>query len=126
MSLNISMIAAICHAANHQLCLGLGDESQEPWLTAPTWQRSSAIDGVNFHRENPDSTAKEQHENWMNDRFVDGWAYGEKKDVRNKIHPCLVAYSDLPPEQQMKDHVFKAIVEALLPFIDNAAESRDG
>jgi hypothetical protein len=43
----------------------------------------------------------------------EGWVYGETKDPVAKTHPCLVAYNDLPIEQQVKDHLFRAVVKAL-------------
>jgi hypothetical protein len=43
--------------------------------------------------------------------------YGEVKDAEKKTHPCIVPYKDLPPEQQAKDHLFKAVVSALAPLL---------
>ena len=38
--------------------------------------------------------------------------YGGIKDVENKLHPCFTAYENLPKSQQVKDYIFKNIVEA--------------
>jgi hypothetical protein len=52
------------------------------------------------------------HENWMKQKEADGWKYGAVKNAETKEHPCYVAYSELPPEQRVKDYIFCSIVEA--------------
>ena len=47
---------------------------------------------------------------------MDEWTYGEVKDPAKKEHPCLVAFEALPKEQQAKDYIFKAVVDALAKF----------
>jgi hypothetical protein len=36
-------------------------------------------------------------------------------DEGTKTHPCLVPFADLPEDQQRKDALFIAIVQALAP-----------
>jgi hypothetical protein len=52
----------------------------------------------------------------MDQKIGDGWSYGKFKDPVARKHPCLVSYDLLPQEQKMKDHLFLAVVKALLPF----------
>ena len=113
-------IAQICHDANRSLCQTAGDHSQLPWNAAADWQRDSAIKGVQFALANPDAPGSAQHDAWSADKIADGWAYGETKDAEAKTHPCLVPFEQLPPHQQAKDHLFKAIVNALAPFADQS------
>lgn len=115
--MNVFDIARIAHEANRQLCLALGDLSQPIWEEAPEWQRDSAVNGVNFHRQDPDATPEKSHEAWMAQKVREGWTYGPVKDPEAKQHPCMVAYSDLPPLQRAKDHLFRGICHALLPFV---------
>lgn len=110
-------IAVICHQANKALCQQTGDRSQKDWAAAEEWQRASAIEGVRFAIKNPDAPASAQHDAWLNDKRSEGWVYGEVKNADKKTHPCIVAYDELPPEQQAKDHLFKAVVSALAPFL---------
>lgn len=110
-------IAAIAHDANRRLCFAQGDQSQLLWGTAPAWQRESAINGVRFCLANPDAPASANHESWLKQKEADGWTYGPKKDPETKQHPCFVPYDQLPPEQQAKDHLFKAICAALAPYV---------
>jgi hypothetical protein len=46
---------------------------------------------------------------------ADGWRYGEAKDEGAKTHPCPVPFAELPEDQQRKDALFVAIVQALAP-----------
>ncbi len=110
-------VAAICHEANRNLCVSQGDMTQPGWNNAPAWQRDSAINGVTFHLDNPLSSASASHINWMAGKEADGWVYGEKKDPEAKTHPCMAPFNELPPEQQVKDFLFRAIVHGLAPFV---------
>lgn len=113
---SIYRIAAICHEANRALCESIGDTSQTTWDAAPEWQRDSAVDGVLFHQDNPDAGNAASHENWLKGKEADGWTYGEVKDPEKKTHPCMVPFDQLPPMQQAKDALFRAICHALLPY----------
>ena len=114
--MNQFAIAKVCHEANKALCEGLGDTSQVAWDDAPEWQRTSAVNGVMFNLNNPDSPASASHDSWLEEKRADGWTYGPVKDAEKKEHPCFVPYEALPAEQQAKDHLFKGIVAALTPI----------
>lgn len=106
-------IAQTCHEANRAICIAMNDFSQKPWADADKWQKLSAIQGVQFTINNPDSVPKDQHDAWMSEKLAEGWVYGRVKDPEKKTHPCLVSYESLPKAQQIKDHVFQAIVKSL-------------
>ena len=107
-------IAKICHQANKAWCEVLGDNSQPSWEDAPEWQKTSVINGVKFHVENPDAKASASHESWLAEKKKDGWKYGKVKDADKKEHPCYVPYEQLPIQQQLKDYIFRATVHAFL------------
>jgi len=109
----VEQIAKVCHEANKAFCEVNGDNSQKPWEEAEQWQRDSAVKGVEFALNNPDAPASSQHDAWCKAKVDNGWTYGEVKDPLAKIHPCLVTFESLPLFQQKKDHLFKAIVNAL-------------
>ncbi len=111
--MNDQQIARVCHEANKAYCSAIGDNSQKSWDEAAEWQRESAVHGVTFARNNPAAPASAQHDAWLADKLADGWKYGPVKDANKKEHPCCVEYSELPIEQQKKDALFKAIVQAL-------------
>lgn len=108
--LTVEDTARICHEVNRALCIAAGDHSQVEWASAAEWQRESAIKGVRFALDNPDATPEHQHDAWSADKLAAGWVYGSVKDAEAKTHPCLVPYADLPFEQRVKDHAFRAIV----------------
>lgn len=47
--------------------------------------------------------AKNTHEVWSAGRMADGWKYGEMRDDRKKLHPCLVEYESLSDEEKEYD-----------------------
>lgn len=108
-----SNIARVCHQTNKAHCENHGDFSQLNWEDAPEWQQDSAIKGVRFHMENPDATASASHESWLKEKTETGWKFGPVKDAEKKEHPCFVPFGELPPVQQAKDKLFKAVVDAL-------------
>lgn len=106
-------IAKVAHEVNRAYCEALGDKSQLPWVSAPQWQRTSAINGVKFHLAHPEAGPDAGHVEWFNEKLQAGWTYGPVKDPAKKEHPCMVPYSKLPVEQQAKDFIFRAVVHAL-------------
>ncbi len=109
--MTIDNIARVCHEANRAYCRTLGDISQLPWEEAPAWQRESARMGVDLHLMG-EFGPEASHISWMKQKTDDGWVYGEIKDPDKKTHPCIKPFADLPVEQQMKDHLFRAIVHS--------------
>lgn len=109
-------IATIAHEVNRAWCEYQGDMSQQPWADAPDWQRQSAVNGVVFHRANPDAGDSASHDSWMAEKVSAGWVYGPEKkpDATPPTHPCIVPFNQLPREQQFKDRLFRTIVHAAL------------
>lgn len=113
-NLRINIAASTAHEANRVLCRANGDYSQKNWREAPQWQKASCINGVRNVMKNPNITSEQSHINWMKEKEADGWVYGEKKNARDKTHPCMVPYSELPKEQKIKDEMFITIVKSIL------------
>jgi DNA-binding transcriptional MerR regulator len=107
-------IARVVHAANRELQIVQGDQvPSPPWDEAPDYQVRQAIAGVQEVIRDPVLTAEQSHELWVDRMHHDGWIHGEVKDPVRKTHPTLLPWSELPPEQQLKDRLFIAIVRAL-------------
>ncbi|KKN70086.1 hypothetical protein LCGC14_0434110 [marine sediment metagenome] len=111
--MSIEKIAEVAHEANRAYCYTLDDNSQVGWNIAPGWQRTSAINGVKFHIDNPDANCSASHENWLKEKYAEGWKYGKTKDIEKKEHPCCVPYDELPIEQRVKDALFVGVVRAM-------------
>ncbi len=111
--MTIEQIARICHETNRHYCFALGDYSQVTWAEAPAWQHESAMHGVGAILNGVTLTPEEQHESWCAEKRSTGWKYGPTKDTELRTHPCLLPYHELPVEQQRKDRLFRAIVQAL-------------
>ena len=106
-------IARTAYNVNKAYCESLGDHSFGPWEEAPDWQKNTCRLGVDFHIGNPGATAAASHESWLAVKEIEGWKYGYKKDPEKKEHPCMVAFNELPANQQAKDFLFKAVVDSL-------------
>jgi hypothetical protein len=122
MRLTARDIARVCHEANRALQTIQADAGIP---VADTWDdfhdQQVVIDGVVAVLDGSGSPQM-LHEKWCEAKRADGWRYGEVKDVDRKTHPCLVDYSQLPPEQQLKDRLFISIVLALAPKKSNREE----
>lgn len=106
-------IARAAHEMNRLFCNLHGDDSQPTWEEAPKWQRDSAINGVEFTLLNPDAGDSASHDNWMREKVDAGWKWGPVKDPEKLEHPCIVPFERLPPVQQAKDAIFRAVVLGL-------------
>lgn len=120
--MNARSIAKVAHEINKAYCDSIGDHSQPSWEDAPEWQRSSAINGVEFHLGDPNASPSASHESWLKQKTEEGWKYGAVKDPAKKEHPCFVPYDELPVEQRSKDYLFKQVVHSLKPFIGAEVE----
>ena len=109
----VADVARVCHEVNRAYCLSLGDFSQASWNDAPEWQRTAAINRVQFHIDNPDALSSSSHESWLKEKIDSGWKYGPVKNPDTKEHPCCVPYDQLPVEQRAKDYIFSSIVREL-------------
>lgn len=109
-------IAAICHAANTAFCASHGDLSHKPWDETPMALKRSVLSGVKLHLDDPNASPAASHNAWLAYKDAEGWHYGETKCPERKTHPCMMPFEDLPAKDQAKDHLFKAIVNALRPF----------
>lgn len=110
-------IAIVAHEINKAYCESIGDNSQPSWKDAPEWQKSSAINGVQFHIDHPDASPSASHDSWLKQKTEEGWKYGEIKDAEKKEHPCFVPYNELPVSQRSKDFLFRQIVHSLSPHL---------
>ncbi len=111
-------VAQVAHEINKTFCSSIGDNSQPSWEEAPEWQKSSAINGVQFHLDNPNASPSASHDSWLKQKEEEGWKYGPIKNPETKEHPCYVPYEELPTEQKSKDYLFKQIVHSLKPYLN--------
>lgn len=116
-AVSVELIAKMCHEVNRVWCQAMGDDSQLPWDQAPDWQRNSAIEGVTFHVNSPATTPRDSHMNWLRTKQNEGWSWGPVKDPAKKQHHCFCSYENLPWDQQVKDHLFFAVVKSLQPLL---------
>lgn len=64
-----------------------------------------------------EALALNTHEVWAEQRMKDGWRYGEERNDKELLHPCLVPYNELPEAEKEYDRstsreALKAIIAA--------------
>lgn len=107
-------IAHVCHACNRALQIEQADPTipiSLPWDETDPETQASAVEGVKGIISG--NTPEQSHEGWMEFKIAHGWTLGPVKSEAKKEHPLLVPYADLPVAQQIKDHLFSAIVKVL-------------
>lgn len=50
-----------------------------------------------------ENMARNVHEVWARTRISQGWAFGEKRDDKEKRHPCLIPYEHLSEKEKEYD-----------------------
>lgn len=115
--MNKEQIAQVAHEINKAFCESIGDSSQPSWKDAPDWQKSSAVNGVQFHIDNSDASPSASHESWLKQKETEGWKYGPIKNPETKEHPCFIPYDQLPIEQRSKDYLFKQVIHSLKGYL---------
>ena len=86
-------------AADH---LGVKLASLGYWVgeDASNWSRTVDLTADSKSKE---LMAKLEHKRWNAERLLNGWKYGIQRDDKRKIHPCLVAFEELPETEKEKD-----------------------
>lgn len=116
--LTIEQAAQILHSANVTYCQTQDDHSHTPnWGALDDQFKKSLALGVQFHLDNPGAIASSSHDCWLKFKTAEGWTYGPKKNVEQKVHPCMLPFYELPESQQIKDRLFKSIMDVLRPYI---------
>lgn len=50
-----------------------------------------------------EAMAKNVHDVWAKTRMAQGWQYGPDRNDKEKLHPMLVPYEELPEEEKIYD-----------------------
>lgn len=109
-----AQIALVAHAALAMLDEFNGDtDVVHDFELLPEGRQAGLVAGVELLVTDLDATAEARHLAWMEQMTANEWVYGKKLDEENKLHPRLVAFSDLPKSEQEKEVMFHAIVRAL-------------
>jgi len=107
MILTIEQLAELAYGCNAVLKGVLGDQHvPEPWHALSPERRASYIRRAEQAAHDP----AEQHQWWYEDRSREGWKWGAREDEEAKRHPNMVPFAALPPEQQLKDILYLAII----------------
>jgi hypothetical protein len=70
----------------------------------PASKNDPSVNVINAHLgHHLERLAEAEHDGWMEQRIKNGWRRGKSRDDKNKVHPLLIPYADLPDEEKEKD-----------------------
>lgn len=109
---DIYTLAAAAHEVNRIYSKSLGEELEVHWEYLPSENQSVALLSV-VGIITDEHTPAQSHKDWMEYKMSQGWKHGDVKDLEKKIHPCLVAFEELPFEIQHKDTLWVNTVKMM-------------
>jgi hypothetical protein len=127
---DVDFISSICHASNRGLVIeafsqqgkrpSIDDPAMVDWAGVPAAIKDSTRAGVRLALTRGEHyQAGESHAAWLKYKLAEGWTYGSEKSLGNKTHPNLVPFSELSLIEQLKDHVFIAVVRSIAVALNN-------
>lgn len=109
----VEWAAGVTYEVIRGYALSLGDDARPPWDEAPADDRARYVFGVRMLLEGVVASPGELHRLWVDSMLADGWAYGPELNREEKVHPGLVPWDRVPPQEQAKGFIFRATVGAL-------------
>lgn len=79
----------------------------------------SLIAGTRIALENPDMTAEDNHNIWVETKKSQGYTYGTELSVSKKTHPSMVPFSELTDVEKRKDDMDILMVKLANKLFDN-------
>ena len=115
--LTVIEIAKIARNIDRMYCASINDTIPEMWERCTESEKDKTLRGISYHLQN-DLSPEDSHMNWVKQKIAEGWCYDMNYDPVLKLSPHLIPYNQLPVEQRAKDHIFRALVRGLKPFIE--------
>jgi len=109
----VELCARAAHAVNCIFVEAVGEPiTIGPWEMLKEERKEGIRQGVRAALLNPDMEPGDSHKGWLATMEAAGWKYGPVRDEEAKVHPCMLPYDALPPEQRAKDAQFLTVVNA--------------
>lgn len=113
-SKQLEAIAEMCYNANNAFCIIQNEETpRTEWSKVTAKVKKQYVSGVKFRIDNPHLGADSIHNEWLKEKELDGWEYGETKSVKRKVSPRIVPYDKLSQQDRKKHILFYNIVDML-------------
>jgi len=69
---------------------------------------------LSFNEKEIEIMSEMEHDRWNAERYLDGWSYGESRDLDRKISPYLVKWEELPEDIKEYDREFVRSIPQIL------------
>lgn len=86
------------HSNRHQAACAVGILQECGFTVEGSTLPPDKIPLPEFTAEEVERMAELEHGRWNAERLSNGWRYAKERDDARKLHPCLVAWKDLPEE----------------------------
>lgn len=109
----IDLAARAAHEVNRTWNMGIGSNVDPMWEQLSEDSKRTArlsVVGIVTH----DFNAEQTHSAWLEEMKASGWTHGDIKDTTKKTHHCLVPWSKLPSEFQVKDELWVDTVKSII------------
>lgn len=97
----------------HEACRTWAKLNDQP--VPPSWDaldascQAAIIMGVRFSWDGV--AVSELHNRWVKYMYAQGWKFGPIRDMEKRVSPNLISFEQLPFREQIKDHIFKGVVD---------------
>ncbi|WP_026317743.1 RyR domain-containing protein [Algicola sagamiensis] len=108
--MNIEEIARMAHEMDRAYRKSMLDFSLPLWECTSESYKTSAIDQVEFHLQNPSIGPETKHNQWLKRRALEGWCWGPVKDEHKKQDPRIISFAKLPPHDRAREHLYYQVV----------------
>lgn len=109
----VEAIARAAHEVNRAWNHLIEDYTHKIWdETSEDLKAAARISVVNIAEHN--FTAEQCHDSWVAWKSANGYTFAKVKDDATKSHPGMVAWAELPSEQQNKDKLWVTVVNAII------------
>lgn len=77
----------------------------------------SAVELPESLAEVSERIARNVHDTWAKSRMEEGWTYGAERNDKEKKHPCLIPYEELPETEKEYDRNTAASTIKMLRYL---------
>lgn len=107
----VNLASRAAWEASRAWCRGMGDDSHKAYDDLTTEEKAPVRESVIGILQG--NTPEQIHQSWMRRKVSEGWSWGMEKDEERKLHPALLPYGELAPEQRVKNDIWRDVTQMM-------------